>query len=112
MASMSTIGRPLGADSAAASQRSDPLDVVPAIEVVRIDQDGAQPRVLCADDVNVIQVADMERRLGRAACPFADDVKEAGIGLLDPFDVRVADCVEERCQADALQHPVERAVGV
>jgi len=65
-----------------------------------------------AGDVNVIEVADVDRGVRLGARSFQRAVKKTRIGLFDAFVVRVEERVEAAAQPEAIEGVAQRAVGI
>jgi hypothetical protein len=88
------------------------VDLERAIEFVGIHEQCAQPRTARADDIDVIEIPHMKRRLGPTPCTFERERKEARVRFFDAFHERVADGVEVAEKPGALEDALDHAVGV
>ena len=70
------------------------VDLERAIQFVGVHEQCAKPRAARADDIDVIEIAHMNRRLGATPCTFEREREEARVRFLDAFHERVADGVE------------------
>ena len=93
-------------------QCPDPCDVVAAVEAVRVHERGAQAGALRADDIHVIQVTNVQRRLGASAGALQDDLEEARVRFFGALDAGITDGVKVRRQPEAVEGAVQRAVGI
>ena len=69
------------------AERAHAQAVVTGIQIGRVEQDRSDSRRAGARDVDVIQIADVNRRFGAGALTFECEMKESRIRLLDANDV-------------------------
>ena len=91
---------------------ADALAVRVGIEPGRVDEHGRDARGPGADDVHVVDVADVDGRRGRGAGAIERNLKEARIRLLDLLEERVEHDVHQRRESEAIERAMERAVRV
>ena len=77
-----------------------------------VQQHPAQARSTGADDVDVIEIADVNRRLLPGAAARQGDLEESRIRLFDAFVGRIEHVVEPRSQSKPIHVRAQRAVGV
>ena len=68
-------------------ERADPRAVGAGIQPGLVEQHGTQPGRAGADDVDVVNVPDVDRRLAPRAAALERKLEESRVGLLDAFIV-------------------------
>ena len=86
--------------------------VVLLIQVEGIDQHRPQAARARAHHVHVIEVPDVHRRAGGRAGAIEGNLEESRIRLFHPVDEGITDAVEIPRQPEAVERPVQHAVGV
>src|SRR4029077_5409067 len=91
-------------------QLSDALDSLR--RRARSDEDGPQARSPRAEDVDLVDVADVRARGRRQVQPRGRGLEDAGVGLSEAALRRVHDDLEKRREPGPLQEPAHAAVGI
>ena len=91
-------------------QRPYPRAIVSVVQTRDIQQHRLKPRCARADDIHVIQVADVKRGFLRRAGIRQRNLKEARIGFFHAFLVRIEEHVNEPGQTNAVEQVPQPAV--
>lgn len=82
------------------------------IQVRGVEQDPFESRTASAHNIDLIEVTDVDGGLFPRPASGEGDLEEARIRLLDFLHVRIEHRVEVRCETQAIEMSVERAVRV
>src|SRR5437867_12989781 len=93
-------------------QRADPCAVGLRIQIRHVEQHRLNARGARAEDVDVKEIADVNRRRRLRADAIQREMKEPRIRLLDPFVARVEERVDRVSESQPSEHAMQRAVRV
>src|SRR5262245_4511417 len=82
------------------------------VMIMRIDERAANARGTNPEDVGRVEIAEMQRILGRDREPFEGDAENAWVGLFDADERAVDDEIEVIADAELAEQRLELAFGV